>query len=437
MVAADIRLGRLTQPVRRLLRSDFIRHGALVFAATMACNVLNYVFNFALSRRLGIEGFAELSSLTSGLMIVSVPAAIWNLLVVKYASEFHAAGDLGRLRRLAQMLLRWGCLVSVAIALSGFGLRAVVSDFLHIADSATILLWVVLAALGFLMPSARGVLQGEQDFKRFSLSTTLEMLLKVVLGVSLAYAGLGVRGALGGWVCGTVLALAYTIWAVRSSTRRETQPARLRLDLGRLVRTTAGIALATSTLTLLSFMDVVLVKHYFSAHEAGLYAAVNLTGKVVLFLVSFLPLVVLPKAAAKAQQGESPLGLLNKAALATVLMSGATLAVFGLMPALVLRAVAGHAFVAGAPYVFQYDLAMALLACVTLLVNYNIALHRFTFLAPLGVVLIAEVAAIVAFHASLWDIVHILLTGNAAAALVCCYRITAPPVQCPREAVQH
>jgi O-antigen/teichoic acid export membrane protein len=425
MTVSDIAIQRYTQPVRRLFRSDFVRHGVLVFAATMACNVLNYVFNFALSRRLGIEGFATLSSLTGGLMIVSVPSAIWNLLVVKYAADYHAASDGAKLRRLGGMLLAWGAVIALAIFVAGVFLRGVVSDFLHIPNDGTIVLWTLLAALGFLMPSVRGVLQGSQDFKRFSISTTLEVFLKVGFGVGLAYAGFGVLGAVGGWLVGTMLALFYTVWAVHGSKRNAVAPGRLRLDLGRLARTTAGIALSTSMLTLLSFMDVVLVKHYFSAREAGLYAAVNLTGKVVLFLVSFLPLIVLPKAAAQVERGQSPLGLLGKAAAVTIAMSGITLALFGMMPAEALRIFAGRVFVIAAPYVFQYDLAMAVLACITLLVNYRIALHRFGFLVPLAAILIAEVTAVAAFHSTLWEIIHILLFGNVAALLVCSYRITS------------
>jgi len=58
---------------------------------------------------------------------------------------------------------------------------------------------------------------------------------------------------------------------------------------------------------------------------------------------------------------------------------------------------------------------------VTLLVNYQIALHRFQFLYAFLTVLAAEIVAIVlVFHHSLWDVIHVLLCGNVFAALVCC-----------------
>ncbi len=151
----------------------------------------------------------------------------------------------------------------------------------------------------------------------------------------------------------------------------------------------------------------------------------NLTGKVVLFVAGFLPMIVLPKAVTVSKGGGSPVPLLIQAAVGTVAMSGVTLAVFGMIPATILRVLAGHGFVGGSPYVFQYDLAMGFLAIVTLLVNYKIGLHRFDFLYGLAAVLLCEVAAIAFYHGSLWNVIHVLLIGNALAIVACSYRLGA------------
>jgi O-antigen/teichoic acid export membrane protein len=386
----------------------------------MAANVFNYLFNFAISRRLGVEGFATLASLVGGFMILSIPANIINLVVVKYASEFHATEDAARLRRLASVVFKFGALACVAIFALGVLFRSAAASFLKIPNDDAVTLSLAIIAIAFITPGMRGILQGKQDFAKFSISTTLEIFVKVALGVALVYAGFGVFGALAGWICGTIVGLAYTVWAVRTRGGEVVQPVRLRMDLRRLAQTTLGVALATGTLTILSFMDVVVVKHFFAAHDAGLYAAVNLTGKVVLFFVGFLPMILLPKAVAAVQRRENPTPLLLQAAAGTAVMAGAVLAVFGLVPATILRFVAGSAFVSAAPYVLQYDAAMALLAIVTLLVNYRIGLHRFGFLYGLIAVLVAEVLAIALWHTTLWDVIHVLLGGNALAIVVCC-----------------
>lgn len=420
MTVDAVALRRVMAPVRRAMSDDFLRHSALLFGATTFVNFLNYVFNFALSRRLGVEGFATLSSLVSLLMILSIPTGILSLIAIKYAATYHAAGDGQRIRKLSIGLLKWTTAASVAVFFTGMALRSQIGTFLRISDNVSIAFCIAIIAVGLVTPSVRSVLQGEQDFLRYAISALLETFLKLAAAVTLVYAGFGVRGAMVGWTAATICALAYTVWAV---LKRHGVPAgaqvQLGIDLRRLLQTTAGVALATAFLTCLSFMDVLLVKHYFDARQAGLYASVNLTGKVLLFLVAFVPAIVLPKAAAKTQLRENATPLLLQASALTLLLTLPILAVFALVPGDVIRVLAGAAFIPASPYVFKYDCAIALLAVLTLLVNYNIAIHRFAFLLPLGFLLIAEVTAIALYHRSLWDVVHVLLIGNALAVVAC------------------
>lgn len=422
MASINISARQFVVPLRRALSSDFLRHGALVFGATMVVNVLNYTFNFALSRRLGVEGFATLSSLVSFIMIFSIPASVLTMVIVKYAAAFHAAGDAQRIRRLSHVLLKWTTIGAGAALLAGLLARTAIAEFLRIPADEAVPLCVGILALSFVTPSVRAILQGEQDFFRYSISTVLEVFLKVLIAVALVYSGFGVGGAMFGWLIGTLSALAYTIWAVlRKHGSNAGESVRLALDMRRLVRTTIGVGLATGFVIVLSFMDVLLVKHYFDPHQAGLYAAVNLTGKIVLFLGAFVPAVLLPKAVAKSERGESSATLLMQAVVVTVVMCGAVLAVFAVMPAFVLRVLAGRDFVSAAPYVLQYDSAMCLVTILTLMVNFKVAVHRFGFLYALGAVLCAEIIAIALFHRTLWDVIHILLAGNALAVLTCCF----------------
>lgn len=411
---------RVAGPLTKVLNSDFIRHSALVFGATMAANVLNYAFNFAISRRVGVEGFAALSSLVSFIMLLSIPTSVLTLIVVKYAAVYHAAGDGARVRRLSQILLKWTGVAAAAAFLAGAALRGEIATFLRISETDAILLCLAITALSLINPSVRGILQGEQDFHRYSVSTVIEVFIKVIAGVGLVYAGFGVAGALGGWLTGTACSLAYTVWAV---LRKHGSPGgaavRLGLNSRALMQTSVCVGLSMGFVTMMSFIDVLLVKHYFPAHQAGLYAATNLTGKIVLFLVAFVPAVVLPKAVAKHTAGENSVPLLLQSCGITIVMAGAVLFVFGLFPSEVIRAVAGRDFAGAAPYVLQYDAAMCMLAIVTLLANYRIGIHRFAFIYPLGVVLCAEIVGIALLHRTLWDIVHILLAGNTLAVAGC------------------
>src|SRR5579871_6942893 len=77
----------------------------------------------------------------------------------------------------------------------------------------------------------------------------------------------------------------------------------VRYDLRRILNAGAGAAAATIAVTLMGSADVVLVKHFFDPHSAGLYAAASLGGKILLYLVGFIPTVLLPQAADRHARG--------------------------------------------------------------------------------------------------------------------------------------
>ena len=408
----------------RVRRSDFLRHGALVFCSAMLVNGANYVFHFLISRNLPVADYGALSSIIAGLTIISVPAMIMTMIVVKYAAEFHALADGARLRTLSQRFILWtsvpGILAGAIVAIAS----PAIARYLNIADWRPIALAGIILGVNIVLPGARGILQGVQDFWGFAISTGVEAFGKALLGIGFVYAGYGLRGALAGFALATVLGLAYTLVAVRS--HYGPPGARLLLDARRLVQTTGGVASAVTALVVLGSIDVLIVKHFVDPHTAGIYGAISLLGKLVFYIVGFIPTVVLPKAAALGTRGESPLPVLARgfALLAAGMLC--VLAVLYVAPAFVIRWLVGSAYVAAAPYAFAYGCAMALLAATSLVATYKMSLHRYDFVVPLLAVMAGEVIALNLAHSSLWQVVDVLLIGNSAALLSSLYRITAP-----------
>jgi len=99
-------LRKLAPSVQRFASSEFVRHGLLVFVASMAINVFGYGFHFAISRRVGVEQYGVLSALNSLLMVSVVLSQIAATIVVKYAAEFRATDDRAHLAALVRMLVR-------------------------------------------------------------------------------------------------------------------------------------------------------------------------------------------------------------------------------------------------------------------------------------------------------------------------------------------
>jgi O-antigen/teichoic acid export membrane protein len=409
---------------RRLVRNDLVQHGSLVFASTMVSSGFLYVFYFIASRNLGVERYGTLSALLSASLLLSVFATVGTTIIVRFAAEFDAVGDAGKLRRLCDIVILWCGGTTLIFAIAGYAFREPVSRFLHVEDATLIELTALMAALNIVLPVMRGVLQGAQRFTAFAASTLVETFGKTMIGVALMVAGLGIAGAITGIVVGFAIAAGYTYIQLRRSF--PAPPDRMRIDIRRLVATTGGIACSIFGVTTLMFFDVILAKHYLTAKEAGLYGAAALAGRALYMVISFLPTVLLPKATARAASGQSVRRLLFQAAMTAMGFSLAVLALYGLFPNFVIRVFAGAAYASAAPLVFPLAGAAALLGMANLLISYKVGLHRFDFIVPLLVIMTGEIAAIAYVHNRAEDIVRVLLIGHALVLAASLYRITAP-----------
>lgn len=410
--------------MRSLLRSEFVRHSAWVFGAMMALNISNYAYHFFMTRWLGPDTYGALSSLLALTSLISIPAAIVTMIVVKYAAEFHAVGDVPKLRTLCERVLRASAIFGTGIFVIVLLSAPSVSRYIHVSDWGGVALCGFIAAVGLVTPGTRGILQGMQDFRCLAFSIVIEGAGKCLFGVFLTYAGLGMRGALIGYAVGSAISLIYSVGILRPFLLGERGA--LRMDYNRLMRTMAAVAVVTVTLQMITYADIVLVKHYFTAREAGLYSGVALTGKMMLFVVSFIPSIVLPKAAAAAARGENARPLLVQSAALTFIICGAGLATVFLVPALALRLVAGRDYVVAAPYLFEYALAMSLLAISGIMANYQIAMHRYFFVIPTALVCLGEIGAIAIFHRSIAQVVGLLAIGNLLVLLSTLVRRPSP-----------
>lgn len=411
----------------RALRSEFVRHGVLVFAGTSLANLLNYFFHFILTRLLGVVAYGEMAALINAVALVALPGSVIMLIVVKFSAELHAVGDYAKVRTFSERVLAYSAILAAVVIAGGFAARSAIGTYLHVGNTSAVSASIVLLGILLVAPAAKGLLQGVQDFKRFALASAIETGMKLLLGIGLVLLGYRVGGALAGFAAGTACGLVYAIFAIKTHWRSERVP--LHLDLRRLLQTTGGIAIATFALSVLINIDVPLVKHFFSPQVAGLYSGVNLGGKVLFFIVGFVPTLILPKAVARAVRGENPLPVLVRGSAITLLISVCGLILFFAFPSIIMRVLAGSAFAGGGAYLFQYGIASALLAATTVVTTYKIALHRFDFVLPLLFVMICEVAAINLWHPTLHAVIDVLIAGNSCALLTSLYRVTAPAAQ--------
>ncbi len=410
--------------LNRFLRSDFARHGLLVFASSTLVNFSSYAFNFALSRWLGVTGYGLLASVVAGLVVASIPGAIFTTVIVKHSAELHAVEDEGRLAALAGTTLRFATIVGACAIAVVVLVHRQIAEYLKIGDTRIILLTGAILGASLVVTMLRGLLQGTQKFRRFAVSSIIEGGLRGVLGIAFVLLGFGVIGAIAGWLTAEAIALAYIFWALPQLRTRSIHHGSVNLDWRRIAYSSGAVGISAIAMTTLGFSDMILVRHFFNARAAGLYGALSLCGRVFTFGLSFLPTIMLPKATARAARGQSAFPILIAAGAVSATLAFVVIGFLALSPRLALDILVGPAYRNAAPLVMPYCIAATFLTLTSLVITYKTALHRFDFLAPILVVAVSEIVLIHLFHHSIRDVVTILVWGNLIALFSSSWRLS-------------
>lgn len=385
--AAEPRKAPLREAVTGFARSDTGRAAGLA-AAVMAANFIALAFTIVFARVLHSDGYGSLAALVSTFLILSVPGSALQMTVAREVSRGVAEGEAHPAAGVWGWLTTLGLVTLGATALSIFG-RDLIAKAIGVDD----LPWAAAAAvpagcLWLILSVQRGALQGLQRYRLVGASLIVEAAARLLTGLALVGAGMGVTGAfLGTTVSVGAVALALAVPLLRAAgPHREHRERPLRDLVGRAWAPVAALSL----IAVLQNIDVIVVKHVAAEDPAGAYAAAAVIAKGVIWVAVGLGLYLLPEAARRTRMGVDarPVLVRTLALVGMVALPAALLYVVAAKPLLV--TIFGDSYGSAAGALPWLAAAMTLLACAYLSVQYLLALERANFLWALAVAAVAE-----------------------------------------------
>jgi O-antigen/teichoic acid export membrane protein len=154
------------------------------------------------------------------------------------------------------------------------------------------------------------------------------------------------------------------------------------------------------------------VKNYFSSVDAGFYAAASVIGKIILFTTGAFLITMFPKASYSFEKKEDSSKILKSTLLYTILVSFFALIIYYSVPAFISNLLFGKAFEISS-YIGIFGLVISIFSVANVLVSYNLAVHRTSFVYPLIPLLVLEIVAIIYFHHTLLEVIQVMLAINA------------------------
>jgi len=387
--------------IRVFRGNELLKHSSILFAASIIAGFFNYFFQVYVGRMLGPSDYGIYSSLVALLYILSVPSSTIQTSVAKLVSEYYPEHE--KIKYLLTHVIRKLSLLALIASILFMISSVYLADYLRIDPGMYFFILSILFFISFLGPVLVGALQGMQMFVQMGINNVAGSFFKLLFGVALVYLGFGVNGALLALVIGSFLALLQALIPLRFLKGSKEVKGNISF-----FSTSVTLLFATIGLAFLPNVDLILVKHYLSDTEAGLYAAGALLGKIVLFSTAPIAMVMFPKASMMHKRNNNGIELLSKSLLYTASISFLIIAVFMIAPEFIVRMLFGSKFMGINDLIVYFAVALACLSLTSAIVFYDLATRKYRFLYILGIISIMEVVLISQFHDSSLIVVRIL-----------------------------
>lgn len=398
-------------------KDNLVKHSLLLMIFANAANVTNLVFQALMGNNLPKAEYTEMATMMNMLLVLITPLdAIRTSL-----SHASAVGvQAGRPWTARDLLATWGRVFGIiAAATLTVGMLAVpwIQRLENISSPWPVRIAVLVFVGALFVPLLVGTFQGVQKFVWMSMAQAgwsifrlLVALLLIFLVAKQAWCGLLAH------FLGTVVGLALSLFGVRQLAQRPAGEPRQHHPLGGYFQQSF---LTLGAYAILTYGDLLLVAHFFPKEEAGQFAQAALIGRSVIFLPIPIAMAMFPKVVSVGASSRRTLVTLFKALAMVIAIIGAAVLVCTFMTWLPLRIMFGikDATAEQLHFVRTVLWAMAPLTMTYMMMNFEMAQHRFRALPFLWLCVVAYVGGVWLFHETLSQFVITLGTVSTASAL--------------------
>lgn len=364
----------LSTKLQNVKTDKFYRHALLFVVASIITSGLNYLYYPVMGRMLGLEGYGELQVVTSFLLQIMTVFVGLNLISVSIVSN-----QVERESRALIIALQKAVFWFVVIACMGVLLASSqLQDFFHFNSSWPFVLIIPSLLIDAIAVFWTAYLQAKRDFISLSIYSVATGLTKIILSALFIKLGLGVAGG----ILGIAAGMCASLIIVRLVTNHELPPLMETIKLPRkhdlqLIKKHVifiiEVIVALISMSVLLSIDVMLVKHFFSAEFAGQYSGVSTVARIIFYasapLVSvMLPAIILHNLKASQQA-------FTRTLLISIGICTAGLLLFSAFSHFIMRTLLGADFAQASSWLWVLSIVAMLVTVTNIIVNYLLALR--------------------------------------------------------------
>lgn len=380
----------------------YINNGSVLLGAIMAANVLNFAFIALMGRIMPLEQFAVLTVISSFYYLMSIFLnALGNTVNhwVAFLSntEGKHAGDTFFMGIQKSLIFVAGTLTILWILASPY-----LQSYFHLSSIYPIIFFSPLVFAAPFLGGIRGYLQGSFLFFFAGITIMIEVLSKLFLTGFLISGHMDLMYITIPFSVCVATIIGYIFLKKCDITLTDKS---YKFPRSFFIFSTLNAIISTTFLS----ADVILVKHFLSGTQAGQYALLAVTGKMVYFFGSLgnaLLISYISRDEAKHKNVQKPFIIF---VTATAGLSLFMFLLVGPLGFITLPILLGSKIIPLLPYLTNYILAIVFLTIANVIISFHITLHNYIFSAIAVLATLGMIGGIMVMHSSITDIVNVLL----------------------------
>ena len=354
-----------------------------------------------MGRILGPSFYGELSALISFIGLLAIVPISLSLVIVKYVSSAKS-------KRETEGLIKWlrsnGFKASIIISIIIVMISPAVTTFLRINKSSYIILIALLFLFSIQTVINRSILQGLLKFKESVLTVLAEASIKLIISLMLIYMGFRVGGAIFAITISSFLGWYMTNMYLKG--KFETQ-SNFSPEIKKMFIFSIPVLLQSFAITSIYSADVILVKHFFSSHEAGIYASLSTLGKVIFFGAAPIGAVMFPLISKRQSRGQTYKKIFMYSLFGTLILAFGVLLIYWLIPDLAIGLLYGSAYLEASDLLIWFGIFITLFTLSSLIINYCLSLGKTQIVILPMIAAVSQIAVIWFYHQTLFQVVII------------------------------
>jgi O-antigen/teichoic acid export membrane protein len=279
--------------ISRLVKHELITGSFYLFLGGMVGNFFAFLLNLFLARNLSYADYGIFASLLAIVSLAYIPGQSINTIIVKFATRFFAEEQMDKFAAFYQISFKILFVIALTFFLILVALAYPISSFLKLDNLYYGLVIAAIVGVHYLGIINHAFLQSLLKFFTLSSINVFSSFIKLIAGVLFVYLGFAAFSGLLAILFMTIGAFIIAFIPLRMYVNK-TSNIKVSFPNNEIMSYSIPAFFTVFFLTSFTSSDVILVRHFFDAKQAGFYAGLSLIGKVIFYFTAPIPSVLFP-----------------------------------------------------------------------------------------------------------------------------------------------